>query len=324
MVDLQENNHNGYIYVIWVREFKTAGEPVYKIGRTSDVSRRVSQYPKGSQLLFCVTTPNMCKTETELLTMLGDHFVKRQDIGNEYFEGDITRMLTLVLDKIRLGNELPTFSGLVKGTGNDQSPLPPKRDPMQSVSEFVQTHREDLSNSTREVLKLYEQYMRWDGVIGMGCKTFTKILKEMYGAEIRPMHFLEGRAQGIRFPELLPKESENCQVHDSNDHELVLQFVDNLWRGQTEDYNIYTATDMLKRFNSFVKEELQIDADAMRHWNAQRFGRRLNKMVNDSRGGLKKQINYGESKQNAYALCKDKMKRYLEKQGVVLTEHSDM
>jgi hypothetical protein len=32
----------------------------------------------------------------------------------------------------------------------------------------------------------------------------------------------------------------------------------------------------------------------------------------------------GESKQKAYALCKDKMKRYLKKQGVVLTEQSNM
>lgn len=202
MVDLQENNHNGYIYVIWVREFKTAGEPVYKIGRTSDVSRRVSQYPKGSQLLFCVTTPNMCKTETELLTMLGDHFVKRQDIGNEYFEGDITRLLTLVWEKMQNDGELATSSVLTRNASTAGGGGPSKRDPMQSISEYVQRHRAELSNKTEKGMELFERYLKTDEAVQLSFEKFTNTLKELYGVRVEPLRFPDGVHLGIVFPDI--------------------------------------------------------------------------------------------------------------------------
>ena len=319
---------SGYIYVIWLREFKNTGESVYKVGRTQDVLRRVSQYPKGSELLFSVRTSNVHTSETELLRMLGDNFVMRQDIGREYFEGDVTRLLTLVWEKMQNDGALPTSSVLTRNASSAGSaPVPVSADPMRSVSDFVHTRREELSTRTEKGLDLFERYLKTDGAVQQSFKKFTTTLKQMYGVRVEPMRFADGVHLGIVFPELLAKKAgtdENCQIHNSNDLDLVLQFVENLWRGQIKDYHIYTASDMLKRFHSFVEEELQIDADTMRHWNAQKFGRRLNRMVNESRGGLKKQINYGKSRVTAYALCEDKMKRYLEKQGVVLTEDTDM
>ena len=35
----------GYIYLLVEREFVRSGEPVVKVGRTSDVIRRMSEYP---------------------------------------------------------------------------------------------------------------------------------------------------------------------------------------------------------------------------------------------------------------------------------------
>lgn len=103
--------------------------------------------------------------------------------------------------------------------------------------------------------------------------------------------------------------------------DLVLQFMEHLWSVQGPEDSVYTATELLKLFHNFLETKLQIKPEARRHWNVQMFGRRLNKMVVDSKGGLQKHLNYGLSKQKAYTICKADMQRYLELKGV-LTETS--
>jgi hypothetical protein len=125
----------------------------------------------------------------------------------------------------------------------------------------------------------------------------------------------------------------NFQVHrpisdlyraiQSTCSDLVLQFMEYLWKVQNIDEYVYTATDLLRRFHTFLETKLQIKPEARRNWNAQMFGRRLNKLVADSHGGLIKSINFGVKKQNAYTLCKNGMMLYLQSKGV-LTETSYM
>ena len=86
-----------YIYLLQTREFIQLKQPVYKIGRTTQVNfERFKQYPKGSllyQQLYCF---NCIETEGILIKLFKKHFTHRKDIGNEYFEGNLIEMLRLV------------------------------------------------------------------------------------------------------------------------------------------------------------------------------------------------------------------------------------
>ena len=86
----------GYIYILILREFIRSGDPIVKVGRTSDVGRRMSEYPKGSRLLLCIYCEDIVSTETEILRILDKTFIRRSDIGRESFEGDINMIMTKV------------------------------------------------------------------------------------------------------------------------------------------------------------------------------------------------------------------------------------
>ena len=68
-------------------------ENVYKIGRCQDISKRLSQYPKGSQLMYCKTTTDQVLAEDIIIKTFEAHFVCRREFGYEYFEGDVQEMI---------------------------------------------------------------------------------------------------------------------------------------------------------------------------------------------------------------------------------------
>lgn len=71
----------GYIYIIILREFIRSGESVVKVGRAKDVLRRLSQYPKGSRLLFCTYCDDHESTETEIIRMMDKTFIQMSEFG---------------------------------------------------------------------------------------------------------------------------------------------------------------------------------------------------------------------------------------------------
>jgi len=80
-----------YLYIVWPRKHLIANEPVYKIGRTTDIERRKKEYPSGSALLFVDTIKDSNTAEVELKKHLCNTDLKqRTDLGSEYFEGDIS------------------------------------------------------------------------------------------------------------------------------------------------------------------------------------------------------------------------------------------
>jgi hypothetical protein len=93
----------GYIYIIYLREFKNAGQNVFKIGRSIDIHTRFKQYPKGSQLIYtCLVEHDIIRTERAVMNSLKHHCIQRKDIGTEYFEADrdhIIKLVGLVVDK---------------------------------------------------------------------------------------------------------------------------------------------------------------------------------------------------------------------------------
>lgn len=77
------------IYIVHTREFIALEEDVYKIGRTKrDIINRLAGYPKGSVLKFCRTVTNCAKVEKEIKNVLKKKHKQREDLGQEWFEGN--------------------------------------------------------------------------------------------------------------------------------------------------------------------------------------------------------------------------------------------
>jgi hypothetical protein len=82
-----------YIYLLRTREFVTANQNVYKIGRTNQThTNRFKQYPKGSELILQYSCNDCIACEKGLLYIFRVNYIKRKDIGSEYFEGDVVGM----------------------------------------------------------------------------------------------------------------------------------------------------------------------------------------------------------------------------------------
>ena len=82
-----------YIYILRLREHIINNQNIYKIGKTKqETLKRFNQYPKGCQLfcqLDCVDCDN---AEKNIINLFKNKYIQRQDIGTEYFEGNITQM----------------------------------------------------------------------------------------------------------------------------------------------------------------------------------------------------------------------------------------
>lgn len=90
-----------YIYLIKEREFIKTGENILKIGKTKQESNsRIKSYPKGSELYLQMKCDNCDSMERELISVFKKKFILRKDIGDEYFEGDVSSMMTVIFDGI--------------------------------------------------------------------------------------------------------------------------------------------------------------------------------------------------------------------------------
>ena len=55
-------------YILREREFIRLNENIYKIGKTKQpINKRLSQYPKGSELLLCLKVNNCDKFEKNII-----------------------------------------------------------------------------------------------------------------------------------------------------------------------------------------------------------------------------------------------------------------
>ena len=80
----------GYCYLLIEREFVKTKENIYTIGRTRRmIEQRFEEYPKGSKLIEHKEVSDCVVAEAALIKHFDKMFIKRRDIGNEYYEGDI-------------------------------------------------------------------------------------------------------------------------------------------------------------------------------------------------------------------------------------------
>lgn len=90
-----------YIYLIHTRASLNINEPVYKIGKTNDFSKRISGYDKGSIPILIIYVNNSDIFEKLIIETFKIYFIKRTDYGNEYFEGNVSDMIGIIMDKFK-------------------------------------------------------------------------------------------------------------------------------------------------------------------------------------------------------------------------------
>jgi hypothetical protein len=94
-----------YIYLLQEREFIKTSETIYKLGKTVQkcgrgFGERFKGYPKGSRVLLVIEVNDCNKVETDLIRVFKKEFKRRDDIGSEYFEGDINEMKRILTEII--------------------------------------------------------------------------------------------------------------------------------------------------------------------------------------------------------------------------------
>lgn len=85
----------GWLYIIQLREHIVSQQPIYKVGRTKDVQKRLKMYAKGSILLHSHPVQNAKDAEHKLLSLLNHHhdeFIQENTYGREYFSGNYQRI----------------------------------------------------------------------------------------------------------------------------------------------------------------------------------------------------------------------------------------
>ncbi len=88
-----------YIYLIHCRACVNSGESVYKIGKTVDFSKRIDGYDKGSIPLFTLYVAECDEFERYLIFLFSTKYKQRRDYGVEYFEGDATQMINVIMSE---------------------------------------------------------------------------------------------------------------------------------------------------------------------------------------------------------------------------------
>ncbi len=100
IIHLENENHNlkinnklhvdnECIYIIHSAQHINTN--IYKVGRTKNITNRLKQYPKGSELLYMFSCVNSKSVETKILQYLNanNDFKQIKTSGNEYFQCDV-------------------------------------------------------------------------------------------------------------------------------------------------------------------------------------------------------------------------------------------
>jgi hypothetical protein len=105
--NIKENEiKENYIYCLIEREFLKSDEPIYKVGKSTNLFRRFHNYPKGSKIVFFSEVNDCHLAEKELLKVLNSHekIVKASDIGKEYYKSKLTDILQVLVNTVLLYN----------------------------------------------------------------------------------------------------------------------------------------------------------------------------------------------------------------------------
>ena len=159
------------IYLIREREFIKTNENVYKIGKTTqDGIKRISSYPKGSQVIIVVKVPDCHESELKLISLFKQKFKHRNDIGNEYFDGDCEQMKSFIFDESQINNNHLINNKLLENIIDDKV-LKPRlcqctynnlQKLKQIIISYVNKYKEDeyikeVFNEMKTILRQYDE-----------------------------------------------------------------------------------------------------------------------------------------------------------------------
>lgn len=82
------SNKPGLLYIVQTPHCIQHHPNIFKAGRTKNMAKRLSAYPKGTQLIARVQVTRMKDAEDMMMAVCRNRFVDRRDFGKEYFEGD--------------------------------------------------------------------------------------------------------------------------------------------------------------------------------------------------------------------------------------------
>lgn len=157
-------NTTGSLYLIRHREFIKNDENVIKFGRSTNVKKRISQYPKGSSLVFQKECAKHVEAETKLIKILSYKFIQRKDYGREYFEGDADAMIDIINkyieDPIQY-DDIVSYRIKYKKIINDED----YEEPIFSKDIVIDTKNYlgciELKMASKEPLAMVEQIQKW-------------------------------------------------------------------------------------------------------------------------------------------------------------------
>jgi hypothetical protein len=86
---LKKRCKGGYIYLIQESKYVKTNESIYKIGRTKDLNESMSSYSKDCNLLIVWGSHNLNVDKRKVKKFFDNTYKKRNDIGNEYYEGNL-------------------------------------------------------------------------------------------------------------------------------------------------------------------------------------------------------------------------------------------
>jgi hypothetical protein len=104
--DTSDTDQDHYIYCIMEREFVKTGENIYKVGKSTQVFKRIKHYPNDSKVILIAKVKDCHKAEIELLNGLdGNPCIRRANkIGREYYECDDLKSLVSVFNSVYINN----------------------------------------------------------------------------------------------------------------------------------------------------------------------------------------------------------------------------
>lgn len=82
---------SGYIYLLQKGEYVNTNQNIYKIGKTSNIKKRLASYIANTILYICLYVDNYEQREKQLIECFNKNFKIKN--GNEEFEGNLKDML---------------------------------------------------------------------------------------------------------------------------------------------------------------------------------------------------------------------------------------
>ncbi len=158
-----------YIYLLIEREFVNLKMLIYKVGKSKqENTKRFKQYPKGSILYYQRICNDCDKLEKEIIKKFKIEFKQVKDIGNEYFEGNVNKMINIINEIIN--EELQDF-GVIKRNDNLE---------ILNIPDFTE---QLLIGTSKKMEEYYNNYLK-DNNLGIETTNFLKeVFKFQNGSE---------------------------------------------------------------------------------------------------------------------------------------------